>query len=178
MDTKNLIEQFNKTIDLWIDQLNFYDYHQLCLQSNADNWSLGQVYEHLIADTKYYFQQVKECQTHNENAVENMADNAKEWFQNNSFPNIKMVGPPDNEMPPIPVSKKQLLEDLTKLKFIMNEIGIEISKTSYKGKTKHPAFGYFNSAEWFQYAEMHFRHHLRQKERIDAFLKSASFGNT
>ena len=177
MEMETLIVKFNETIDVWIDKLKYCNYHQLCLRPNIDSWSLGQVYEHLINDTKYYFQQIKECVASNENEFQEMTDFAKEWFQNNSFPNTKMVGPPNIEAPPNPDSKEQLLDDLNKLKFAMNEIGIEILKTSYKGKTKHPAFQYFNSVEWFQYAEMHFRHHLKQKEQIDFFLNFTSVGD-
>jgi hypothetical protein len=28
-----------------------------------------------------------------------------------------------------------------------------------------------NAREWFQFADMHFRHHLRQKKRIEKFLE-------
>ncbi|HEV9036934.1 MAG TPA: hypothetical protein VGQ51_09945 [Puia sp.] len=38
------------------------------------------------------------------------------------------------------------------------------------GKTRHPGLHYFNSLEWLQFAEMHMRHHFRQKKRIDACL--------
>jgi hypothetical protein len=40
------------------------------------------------------------------------------------------------------------------------------------GKSRHPGLGYFNAGEWLRFIEMHMRHHLRQKERIDAFLKT------
>lgn len=174
MDIKNILEQFDQTMCVWITQLNRYNYQQLCLQPNAKSWSLGQVYEHLIADTEYYFQQIYHCLSTNENAQEDMADMAKEWFQNNSFPKVKLVGPPGNEAPPNPLNMHKLMNDLKKLKILMNKIGMEILKSPNKGKTKHPGFLYFNAAEWFQFAEMHFRHHLQQKERIDAFLKLES----
>ena len=40
------------------------------------------------------------------------------------------------------------------------------------GKSKHPGLGYFNAQEWFLFAEIHMRHHFRQKARIDEFLAS------
>lgn len=61
--------------------------------------------------------------------------------------------------------------DLTNLKDEINKVEILISKSSFKGKTKHPGLGYFNASEWLRFAEMHFRHHLKQKKRIDDFLK-------
>jgi hypothetical protein len=47
-----------------------------------------------------------------------------------------------------------------------------ISKTLFKGKTKHPGLNYFTAKEWLQFAGMHLRHHLKQKKRIDDFLKN------
>jgi hypothetical protein len=46
--------------------------------------------------------------------------------------------------------------------------GIDFS--SGRGKAGHPGLGYFSAAEWLQFAEMHLRHHFRQKERLDVAL--------
>jgi hypothetical protein len=63
------------------------------------------------------------------------------------------------------------MDYLIKLKTEITTIGILISTSQFRGKTKHPGLNYFNANEWFQFAEMHFRHHLRQKKRIEEFLK-------
>jgi hypothetical protein len=39
------------------------------------------------------------------------------------------------------------------------------------GKTKHPGSNYFTAKEWLQFAEIHLRHHLKQKKRIDDFFE-------
>ncbi|MEW5597133.1 DinB family protein, partial [Peribacillus frigoritolerans] len=41
-------------------------------------------------------------------------------------------------------------------------------------KVQHRRMGYLNAEEYFQLIEMHFRHHLRQKERIDRVLLKVS----
>jgi len=64
-----------------------------------------------------------------------------------------------------------LKSSLLNVKAEMNRAAILISKSSFKGKTKHPGLHYFSATEWLQFAEMHFRHHLRQKKRIEDFLK-------
>jgi len=51
----------------------------------------------------------------------------------------------------------------------MKQAALLISKSNHKGKTKHPGLNYFSADEWFRFAEMHFRHHERQKKRIDDF---------
>ncbi len=45
-------------------------------------------------------------------------------------------------------------------------------------KTRHLILGALSAREWYQLTEMHFRHHLRQKRRLDMFLaKKASVKN-
>jgi hypothetical protein len=52
----------------------------------------------------------------------------------------------------------------------MHETEQKLSSASEIPKTAHPAFGFLNAREWFHLIEMHFRHHLRQKKRLDRFL--------
>jgi hypothetical protein len=91
---------------------------------------------------------------------------------NNAFPDIQMEGPPDNDFTTQPKSKKEIIDALKRQKAEIAIIAGQIETTKFKGKTKHPGLQYFNANEWFQFAEMHLRHHLRQKSRIDEFLQS------
>jgi hypothetical protein len=59
---------------------------------------------------------------------------------------------------------------LLQVKDEINNLTILISTNWRWGKTKHPGFGYFSAHECLQFADMHFRHHLRQKKRIDDLL--------
>lgn len=170
MEVKILIENFNHTMEVWIAELERYDYHQLCLQPNANSWSLGQVYTHLIEETEFFIQQIKACLRSNENSSGEMSAVAQNMLLNNSFPDEKLQGPEEAQYPPQPGSKAELHEDLIKLKAKINMIGSEISRNPGIGKTNHPGHKYLNAREWYQYAEMHLRHHFRQKERLDTFL--------
>lgn len=92
-------------------------------------------------------------------------------FSNNDFPNAQIEGASTNSLIPQPENKEQLKRLLKNVKEEMNKTVTSISNSSFKGKTKHPGLSYFSADEWLQFAEMHFRHHLRQKKRIDNFLK-------
>lgn len=166
-----LIEDFNHTIDIWIKELEPYDFIQLYTKPSPKSWSLGQVYMHLIDETNYYIEQIKICVSTNDNVIEEASPDAKTMFLNNDFPDEVIEGAPTNLYIPQPQNKEQLMTCLMKLKDEMNNVQILISKSLFKGKTKHPGLNYFNASEWFQFGEMHFRHHLRQKKRIDDFLK-------
>ncbi len=117
--------------------------------------------------------QIEICISSNDHATEEASTDAKAMFFNNSLPNVDLEGSPDNAKIPQPANKDQLINGLLNLKSEMNELSILIPRTSYKGKTRHPGLNYFNANEWLQLAEMHFRHHLRQKKNIDNFLKGS-----
>ena len=165
------IKSFNQTIDRWIKELKEYDFKQLCAKPSSNSWSMGQVGMHLIENTNYFIEQIKICMATDDNANEEASPEAKQMFQNNDFPNEILEGPPSNLKTPQPQSKEALLSGLKNLKNEIDSVAVLISASQFKGKTKHPGLNYFNASEWFQFSEMHFRHHLRQKKRIDEFLK-------
>lgn len=166
-----LIQSFTHIIDIYIKELEHYNFMQLCAKPTPNSWSLGQMYMHLIADTTYYIEQIKICVASNADAAEEASADAKIMFLNNDFPDEALEGAPDNAYIPQPDSKEQLTNNLINIKVEMNKMVVLISGTLFKGKTKHPGHDYFSAKEWLQFAEMHFRHHVRQKKRIDDFLK-------
>ena len=66
----------------------------------------------------------------------------------------------------------ELMEQMTRLKERLVALIGEVEHFDITGKTKHPGLGYFDAREWLGFAEMHMRHHLRQKERIEKCLFS------
>jgi hypothetical protein len=92
-------------------------------------------------------------------------------FHKNAFPDQLIEGPAENAFTAQPVSKKQLHDDMSSTKIKMNKAAELMEESTANGKTKHPGLNYFSAKDWLQFSEMHFRHHLRQKERIDIFLK-------
>ena len=166
------MEDLNNTINYYINQLEQYTFDELCTKPSPASWSLGQMYLHLIADTNFYIEEIKICITNNDNQFKEAAPAAKAMFLNNSLPDEDVIGDPSNAAIPQPGSKDDLTNGFISLKDELNKLSAAISCTTYKGKTKHPGLNYFNAEEWLQFAYMHFRHHLRQKKRIDAFLTS------
>ena len=48
MHSNMLIDDFNKTLDVWLEDLYRYDIETLRIQPDPSSWSLGQLYTHLI----------------------------------------------------------------------------------------------------------------------------------
>jgi hypothetical protein len=171
MDVENQLQSFNQTVDVWLQQLASYSIEDILAKPSAESWSLGQVYVHCINDTKYYLQQVRLCLLTNENMNEEASEDGKTMLLNNSFPIVEIKGDPSHTNIPQPGSKEKLTSDLQNLKAEADDLKPLFFISGRTGKTKHPGLGYLNAAKWLQFGEMHFRHHLRQKERIDKFLQ-------
>jgi hypothetical protein len=166
-----LAEAVNHTLDIWIRSLDRYSFDQLLSKPSPNRWSIGQVYMHLIENTDYFFEQVRICTSANDDSDKEMSTEGKTMFSNNSFPDEQIEGPPENLSTPQPESKEQLLRSFLALKEELNRIASLTAENQFKGKTRHPGLNYFNALEWLQFADMHLRHHLRQKNRIDIFLE-------
>ncbi|SEW24831.1 DinB family protein [Chitinophaga arvensicola] len=171
MNTPDTLRQFNDTIDKWITHLDDYTLTMLCQQPHPGTWSLGQVYEHIIADTWYFIGEIKTAlQSGNINREQQMHPDANTIFAQQRFPDARLPNPANDPDSPQPASKDQLKQQLLLIKEEINHLGSTADFTHAHGKTRHPGLGFFNAGEWLQFAEMHMRHHLRQKKRIDDAL--------
>ena len=163
---------FNHTINEWINCLDKYDFIELCTRPSEKAWSLAQVYMHILDESDYHIEQIKACIASNDNAEKQPSAAAQQMLANNDFPDEAIDGPFTNIPIPFPPDKEYLRHRLIRLQENIDALSTTIEKTSFSGKTRHPGLHYFNAPQWLQFAEMHFRHHLRQKNRLEEFLKS------
>ena len=169
--TIDVINSFNNTILLWINALPAYSIEQLQRRPSAGEWSLGQVYQHIIDDTNFFVDQVHVCMSSNGNSDKEMHEDAKRIFANNSLPAMKLANPNNDINMPQPENKLVLAQQLATIRNEVNSFNI-LNLETCSSKAKHPGLGYFTALEWLQFAGMHMRHHLRQKEQIDKVLFS------
>lgn len=161
-----LLEQFNQTITYYFKALDHYTLEQLCAQPHPDRWSLGQMYRHIIDDTAWFIDQIKTCLISTDNADKSMHEDARAMLDANAFPDIMLNGPATNTNIPQPKSHDELRQGLLSIQNQVNSLNFNAPS----GKTLHPGLLYFNATEWLQFADMHMRHHLRQKQRLDHYL--------
>lgn len=165
-----ILDRFNETIDKWIGWLDNYTLEMLCQQPQPDSWSLGQVYVHIIDDTTWFVEQMRTCLLTNTNSEKEMHEMARVMFRNNEFPDTQLTGPSTGVSMRQPENKEELEQALTSIKDKANNLYFASDPSMSTGKTQHPGFHFFSALEWLQFAEMHMRHHFRQKKRIDDIL--------
>ena len=172
MKTISPIEKFNETINIWIKELSEYSMEQLSFQPN-EGWSLGQVHQHVLDESNWYNSQLSQALEDDKHIEIEMTSAGQEIFMRGSFENKRIIGDPlISENVKQPATIQQLISDFQKLKLDTNLLWDAIISENHLGKSEHPGLGYFNAKEWLMYSEMHLRHHMRQKARIEMLLNA------
>lgn len=175
MTTSKSLSSFNRVLDTWEQALDQYSEEELLRQPDADSWSMGQVYVHLLKSTQHFhLKQAEACMNSEENAgAFKTFRGIMVYYVLGGMPSIKIKVPPSPQYtPPQPDSKAALKDGLAAIRPLVAETAQQLNQFKGRsGKTQHPAFGYLNAKDWFCLVEMHWRHHLQQKGRLDQFLE-------
>ena len=170
MNLQKLEQQTNETIDYWMNEFKRYDLEQILKKPSETQWSLGQVGIHLwMASKGFFFKNAEKCL--NKEGVEK--GKSKKLAAHVIF-SLRMLPPVQYEMPKQvavvpkqPESKEQLIAKLEEIKQMASSYIKRIPESDPELKIRHPFLGWLNTAEWIQLCNIHFRHHRRQKKRIE-----------
>ncbi|MES2732151.1 MAG: DinB family protein [Bacteroidota bacterium] len=175
MHTKETYAKLEEVIRHYGEELSRYSDEQFNSQRDELTWSVGQMYEHLLSSGyQLFFKKIKAClsQQHGSWEGEKNKDGAR-IFASGSFPPIK-IKIPEAWLGPSPVAKPRDTYQASLLQFLSEarQLGSEIAQGDTGYKTNHVALGMLTASEWFQMIEIHFRHHLRQKNELDEYLRA------
>jgi hypothetical protein len=175
MNTKESLHALEETVSYYLEQLEGVSEEQLCRKPSDEEWSLGQVYIHLINTTQFMsMRNIKLCreEAKDATAVGGVKTDAGEAvFRNGGFPDTKIAVPPSPQYtPPQPNGKEQLTSGLLNILQQMQEIEPMLQDISSDVTAAHPRLGALNAKEWFNMVEMHFRHHVKQLHRLQSFV--------
>ncbi|GAA3402916.1 DinB family protein [Paenibacillus hodogayensis] len=176
MHAKQTLEKFEELAGLYERQLERYDMEQLTRSPEKNEWSLGQMYVHLIQSALHmHLRHIESCREPGQQASNETAGSKTEEglavFALGALPPIRIRVPASRAYTPSqPESKQQLTEGLQEVVRRMRQIEPELDSIPLSRTAAHPRLGALNAKEWFSLIEMHYRHHLRQKERLDVFL--------
>ncbi len=100
--TQSILTQFEKTSGIWLASLNKYSEEQFARKPDANSWSIGQVYNHLVAGTRlYHLQQIAQCLEGRQiEQNEKMKFPGKIIFFLGSFPPTRVKVPPSETYTP------------------------------------------------------------------------------
>ncbi|BFH59623.1 DinB family protein [Paenibacillus azoreducens] len=178
MNMQEIVQKLEEITDLYIKELDRFSMEELTRKPDEEEWSLGQMYMHLINASLYmHLRNVRACAESAEGVLNGgeKSERGEAAYLNREFPNMRVRVPASpGYTPPQPASKEQLREGLRSVLTQMKETEPLVYSAPPQNKIVHPGFGALNAAEWFMLIEMHYRHHLRQKERLEQFLAGSS----
>lgn len=169
--TKLALHRFEETATLYIHELDQFSLEQLRQKQSDNEWSIGQMLQHLISSALYMqLRNIDQCLMPSQDPMVPRTEKTEVGvaiFSQGSFPPIRIHVPPSPQYTPKqPESKEQLIQGLHSVIQRMKDIEPALEKASKKYIVSHPRFGGLCAEEWFLLIEMHYRHHLLQLDRL------------
>lgn len=173
--TKEVLQRFEETATYYIHELDEYTMEQLQQKPSDNEWSIGQMVQHLINSALYMqLPNMDQCLVPSQDSLVSLAGKTPAGaatFAQESFPPIRIQVPPSPQYTPTqPESKEQLIQGLQTVIQRMQEIEPNLEQASKQNTVPHPSFGGLCAEEWFLLVEMHYRHHLLQLNRLKQTL--------
>lgn len=176
MTTKysKLAARLSEELDAWIKAASRYNDDNFKQVPEGEKWTLGQVYSHLLfATNMLVFRQVDAIVDKRKLATGKPNLIGKLVLLADMLPPIK-TKPPEalNMEPPQPDKLADVIEGLRLVQQQLADYGKKLDSLnpSPEDRRKHPALGMLNAYEWIQFGGIHFRHHIRQRKRLERKL--------
>lgn len=159
-----------ETLDAYSAGLNTYTESQFLSKANDETWSLAEMYKHtMTAGQKFFLANTKRClEKRNGQEGGELNERGKPLIALGEFPDIKIKVP---EAVKSVILTRPMAEYNTDIEAIRSSAAAmvdAINNDEGTYKIAHPVFGFMNAHEWFLNLEMHTRHHLRQKQNLEA----------
>jgi len=157
----------------WLKELDFYGTNQFKRKVTDKSWTIGQIYDHLlIYSQEVHLKAIQECLYQKDaDAKQGKSFKGITQFLVGSYLPFKYKSNPYKE-PGQPLSTEKVKDDFYRFLKLVYKVAKEIDYKKPTSKVKHPTLGYLTAEEWFQLMEMHFRHHLKQKKKLDVEVRS------
>lgn len=117
MSTTEALQRFEETVQVYLQELDGFSMEELQYRQAEDEWSIGQMYQHLIQSALVmHLRNMEQCLNPNGGAGASAARKTREGaavFEQGSFPPIRIQVPPSPQYTPEqPATKEQLIQGL------------------------------------------------------------------
>lgn len=179
-NTLIVLKSFENSVERYLAELEQFDMEQLHRKTDEEEWSIGQMYMHLIQSALFmHLPNIKQCLVHSEpseNSNKGKTELGESVFEQEQFPAIRVKVPASPQYTPkSPENKEQLIEGLHQVIAGMRDIEAVLRPSPSTDKVNHPRLGALDAQEWFLLIEMHYRHHFLQLDRLKMELDHEDF---
>ncbi|MGQ8872579.1 DinB family protein [Paenibacillus sp. TSA_86.1] len=175
--TNEILQSFETSVERYVAELNLLNMDELLRKENEEEWSIGQMYMHLIQSALFMqLRNIEHCLAKNEQTVDLDAEKTElgsQIFEAEQFPPVRVKVPASSQYTPLqPESKEQLLEGLQQVVDRMRSTAsvLALEEVGTGSKVLHPRLGALNAQEWYELIDMHYKHHSLQLDRLKMSL--------
>ena len=174
--TTEVLKSFEKAVERYLAELKNLDMSSLLKKQSEEEWSIGQMYVHLIQSALFmHLHNIEQCLSRGDstlNSGEEKTELGRQVFELGQFPPvpIKVTASPQYTPQP-PESMESLIDGLHMVVDRMRSTERLVYQASVNNKIHHPRLGALNAQEWFLLIEMHYRHHFLQLDRLKSNLE-------
>jgi hypothetical protein len=175
MKIESILKKYEAHTHQWIAAIENYSDKEFETQPSNEAWSIGQVYDHLANVTDKCVTNALRCaEKKGETGHSGFGPAIFSWM--GSFPPVKMKikkipSGLENIYSPRQLRKDEARKKLEAALVQMKTSASAVSNAAKDQRVAHWAGGWFNAMQWYHSAEMHLKHHFRQKKRIDKSLR-------
>jgi len=177
MQTKKLLNIFNKKMEIWLNDLEAMEEDQMMIKPSENSWSMAELYDHVMrVGRTYQIPNLKQSITPAAKTKKRKNLTGVAIFNLGVRKNIKMrmenfPAPLVKNFTPVKRSKSELIIDFKLFIQEVNDLEENLNNSTKKNKQYHPMFGDITTKEWFALIELHIWQHDKQKKGILEFLK-------
>ncbi|WP_434749884.1 DinB family protein [Paenibacillus amylolyticus] len=171
--TNEILQSFETSVERYVAELNLMNMDELIQKENEEEWSIGQMYMHLIQSALFMqLRNIEHALARNEHTVDVDAEKTElgnQVFEAEQFPPVRVKVPASPQYTPVqPESKEQLAQGLQQVLDRMRSTAtvLVLEEVVTGSKVPHPRLGALNAQEWFHLIDMHYKHHFLQLDRL------------
>ncbi|MEK4663008.1 DinB family protein [Priestia sp. FSL H7-0729] len=174
--TTEALKSLETAVERYLAELNKLDMGSLLKKQSEEEWSIGQMYVHLIQSALFMqLPNIEQCLSNEDltlNSGEEKTELGRQVFELGQFPPVPVKVPASPQYTPQPPENMEsLIDGLHEVVERMRSTEPLLYQASVNNKIRHPRLGALNAQEWFLLIEMHYRHHFLQLNRLISNLE-------
>ncbi|HEX8548533.1 MAG TPA: DinB family protein [Cytophagaceae bacterium] len=160
----------------WVKVLEKHTLAELNHKPSEEEWSIGQLLNHLIFINQTLLKQIEICvekQGIYDTKSPKLGSAVILFF--NRLPPMKFKVPKViDKIPAQPSNKEELHQKFKNILAAASAIAEKVKSASPHYKVVHPSMGALSAKEWLQFMSIHMKHHRRQYSKLKELLKNES----
>jgi hypothetical protein len=170
MDARGILTKLEKTHRTWGMRIDGLGDEAFLRPARGGGWGVGQICRHIELVSEMLLRNAEQC-TRGDGADMGFRIQPALLMLFGTLPPVRIKVPdlpPDLQHlgKPEPINAADGRDALERVATQMRGLHDAVAGASPRCRREHPAGGWLNALQWYAMNEMHYRHHLRQLDRL------------